>query len=91
MKLGVVGLGYVGLPLAVAFCEAGHEVVGVDTDARVVEALSSGRSHVEDVADESLRAIGDRLHASTRYADLAKVESPPRMEGKRMSTMLAPK
>ena len=36
MKIGIVGLGYVGLPLAVAFCEAGHEVVGVDTDARVV-------------------------------------------------------
>jgi UDP-N-acetyl-D-mannosaminuronate dehydrogenase len=42
MKIGVVGLGYVGLPLAVAFCEAGHEVTGVDTDARVVEALGAG-------------------------------------------------
>ena len=39
MKIGIVGLGYVGLPLAVAFCEAGHEVVGVDTDPRLVEAL----------------------------------------------------
>ena len=63
MKIGIVGLGYVGLPLAVAFCEAGHDVIGVDTDARVVEALSSGRSHVEDVPDESLRAIGERFHA----------------------------
>jgi UDP-N-acetyl-D-glucosamine dehydrogenase len=35
MKIGIVGLGYVGLPLAIAFCEAGHEVVGVDTDPRV--------------------------------------------------------
>src|SRR5687767_15447123 len=75
MKIGVVGLGYVGLPLAVAFCEAGHDVVGVDTDTRVVEALSSGRSHVEDVPAESLQAIGDRLHTSTRYADLAKVDA----------------
>ena len=34
MKIGIVGLGYVGLPLGVAFAEAGHEVVGVDSDAR---------------------------------------------------------
>src|SRR4051794_36960764 len=75
MRIGVVGLGYVGLPLAVAFCEAGHEVTGVDTDTRVVEALAQGRSHVEDVPDESLRAIGSSLHTTTRYADLAKVDA----------------
>jgi UDP-N-acetyl-D-glucosamine dehydrogenase len=75
MKIGVVGLGYVGLPLAVAFCEAGHDVTGVDTDARVVEALASAHSHVEDVPDESLAAIASRLHTSTRYADLAKVDA----------------
>ena len=39
MKIGIVGLGYVGLPLAISFCEAGHDVVGVDTDARVADAL----------------------------------------------------
>ena len=39
MKIGIVGLGYVGLPLAVAFAEAGHEVVGLDADPRKVEAL----------------------------------------------------
>jgi UDP-N-acetyl-D-glucosamine dehydrogenase len=75
MKIGVVGLGYVGLPLAVAFCEAGHEVTGVDTDTRVVEALLAGRSHIEDVPDESLQGIRDRLHPTTRYAGLAKVEA----------------
>ena len=45
MKIGIVGLGYVGLPLAVAFCEAGHDVVGVDTDARVIEALACARRY----------------------------------------------
>ena len=58
MKIGIVGLGYVGLPLA-TFCEAGHEVVGVDTDPRVADALAAGRSHVEDVPDEALAAISD--------------------------------
>jgi UDP-N-acetyl-D-glucosamine dehydrogenase len=75
MRIGVVGLGYVGLPLAVAFCEAGHEVTAVDTDARVVEALAAGHSHVEDVPDESLSAISARLSPTTRYADLASVEA----------------
>ena len=75
MKIGIVGLGYVGLPLAVAFGDAGHEVVGVDVDGRVVEALGAGRSHVEDVPAEALEGIRDRFHATTRYADLAKVDA----------------
>jgi UDP-N-acetyl-D-glucosamine dehydrogenase len=74
MRVGIIGLGYVGLPLAVAFCEAGHEVTGVDSDPRVVEALERGESHVEDVPEERLAALSGRLSASTRYADLAKVD-----------------
>jgi UDP-N-acetyl-D-glucosamine dehydrogenase len=75
MRIGIVGLGYVGLPLAVAFAEAGQEVVGVDVDGRVVEALSAGRSHVEDVPDGVLAGIRERFHPSTRYAELAKVDA----------------
>jgi UDP-N-acetyl-D-glucosamine dehydrogenase len=74
-RIGIVGLGYVGLPLAVAFAEAGQDVVGVDTDGRVVEALAAGLSHVEDVPDEALARIGERFHATTRYAELAKVDA----------------
>jgi UDP-N-acetyl-D-glucosamine dehydrogenase len=75
MRVGVVGLGYVGLPLVVAFCEAGHEVTGVDTDSRVVEALAAGRSHVEDVSDEVLRGVAGDFHPTTRYAELAKTDA----------------
>src|SRR5829696_9629112 len=75
MRIGVVGVGYVGLPLAVAFCDAGHEVTAVDTDARLVEALAAGRSQVEDVPDESLVAIAGRLHPTTRYGDLAGADA----------------
>jgi UDP-N-acetyl-D-glucosamine dehydrogenase len=75
MSIGVVGLGYVGLPLAVAFAEAGNDVVGVDVDARVTHALAEGRSHIEDVPDEALRAVRQRLHPTTRYAELAKVDA----------------
>jgi UDP-N-acetyl-D-glucosamine dehydrogenase len=75
MRIGIVGLGYVGLPLAVAFCEAGQEVVGVDTDSRTVEGLTASRSHIEDVPSEQLAAIAGSFHATTRYADLAKVDA----------------
>ncbi|HEV3377458.1 MAG TPA: nucleotide sugar dehydrogenase [Thermoleophilaceae bacterium] len=75
MRIGIVGLGYVGLPLAVAFAEAGHDVVGVDTDGRVVESLAAGRSHVEDVSAEALAGIRERFHPTTRYAGLAKVDA----------------
>jgi UDP-N-acetyl-D-glucosamine dehydrogenase len=75
MRIGIIGLGYVGLPLATAFCEVGMEVVGVDTDSRTVERLSAGHSHIEDIESERLRALGDSFHPTTRYADLAKVDA----------------
>ena len=64
MKIGIVGLGYVGLPLAVAFAEAEHEVVGLDTDPRRVDALNAGRSHIEDVPDSVLEPLAGRLRAT---------------------------
>jgi len=75
MSVGVVGLGYVGLPLAVAFAEAGADVVGVDLDTRVVDAVRHGRSHIEDIADERLAAVADRITATTHYEDLAETEA----------------
>jgi UDP-N-acetyl-D-glucosamine dehydrogenase len=75
MKVGIIGLGYVGLPLAVAFCEEGHQVVGVDTDSRMVEALRNSNSHIEDVPDERLAGIADSFHPTTRYAELAVVDA----------------
>jgi UDP-N-acetyl-D-glucosamine dehydrogenase len=56
LVVGVVGLGYVGLPLAVAHAESGFTVVGFDTDAERTDALNTGRSHVEDIADARLVA-----------------------------------
>ena len=75
MKVGIIGLGYVGLPLAVAFAEAGDEVVGVDVDPRVVDALAAGQSRVEDVADDRLAAVGDRLQATSRYDGLGACDA----------------
>jgi len=71
MKVGIIGLGYVGLPLAVAFAEAGHEVVGLDTDPRKVDSMNQGHSHIEDVPDRLLEPLSERLRATTSHADLA--------------------
>jgi UDP-N-acetyl-D-glucosamine dehydrogenase len=75
MKIGIVGLGYVGLPLGVAFAEAGHEVVGLDADPRKVEALGEGRSYIEDIADAVLAPLLGRLHATSDHAELASCEA----------------
>jgi len=75
MKIGIIGLGYVGLPLAVEFSEGGHEVVGIDTDPRKLDALERAESYVEDISSERLARLGDKLSATSRYADLATVEA----------------
>jgi UDP-N-acetyl-D-glucosamine dehydrogenase len=75
MSIGIVGLGYVGLPLAVTFAEAGQDVVGIELDHRKVERLRAGSSYIEDVSDERLRAVAGRLTATSRYAELAPVEA----------------
>jgi UDP-N-acetyl-D-glucosamine dehydrogenase len=73
--VGVIGLGYVGLPLAVAFAEAGDRVVAVDTDPQKVSDVLEGKSYVEDVPSERLRASLHSIKATRRYADLALAEA----------------
>src|SRR4051794_16605993 len=75
MSVGIVGLGYVGLPLAVAFAEAGNDVVGLDVDQRKIAALRAGDSYVEDIPSDRLRAVDGRIRATTRHADLAGTEA----------------
>lgn len=68
-------MGYVGLPLAVAFAAEGHDVVAVDVDRRKVDALQAGESYIEDVADAVLAAVSPRIDATTRFADLARCDA----------------
>jgi UDP-N-acetyl-D-glucosamine dehydrogenase len=76
-QIAIVGAGYVGLPLAVAFAEAGRDVVCLDTDQALVAAINRGLSHVEDVADQTLAGlVGDgRLRASTDPAVCAEADA----------------
>ena len=75
-RVAVLGLGYVGLPLALAFAEEGFEVIGIDVDERRVESLAKGRSYVADVASESLRAQLERkrFRATLDFDELAKAD-----------------
>ena len=75
MTVGIVGLGYVGLPLAVAFAETGSSVIGVDVDAAHVGALREGSSPIEDVPGERLRELGDRLRFESSYGPLREADA----------------
>jgi UDP-N-acetyl-D-glucosamine dehydrogenase len=75
MKVGIIGLGYVGLPLAIAFAEAGNDVVGVDSDSRKVDRLRRSESTVEDVPSEQLRAVAPRFTATTEHEHLGAVDA----------------
>ena len=76
-KLGIVGMGYVGLPLAVAFAKVGFRVVGLDVIAEKVAMLNQGHSYVEDVPDAELGPLVDKglICATTDYTDLADVDA----------------
>jgi UDP-N-acetyl-D-glucosamine dehydrogenase len=65
--VAIVGAGYVGLPLAKVFAEAGKSVVIVEVDAARVAALNRGESYIEDVSAEALGRLGERLVATTDY------------------------
>lgn len=75
MSIGIVGLGYVGLPLAVAFAEAGEEVIGLDSDRSKVDRLGAADSYIEDVPSATLGQLRDHITATTEYADLATCEA----------------
>jgi UDP-N-acetyl-D-glucosamine dehydrogenase len=76
-RIGILGLGYVGLPLAVVFAEAGYEVVGIDPDARKVDALNQGVSYIHDVPNATVEKLvkAGRLKASADFAVLQELQA----------------
>ena len=73
----VVGLGYVGLPLAVEYAEAGIPVIGIDADGAKVRSIRAGKSYIGDVSSESVRAAVEagRLRATSDYSALAEADT----------------
>ena len=70
MKIAVIGLGYVGLPLAMVFAEAGTQVVGIEAVASRCDEVNAGRSYIQDVSSEDLKKMADAglVSATTDYA-----------------------
>ena len=76
-RVGVVGLGYVGLPLAVEFARAGYAVTGIDLDARKVDLINRGESYIQDVpsADVSQFQAQGLLRATVHAQDVAELDT----------------
>ena len=75
--VGVLGLGYVGLPLAVVFAQAGFEVTGIDPLEEKVEKLKQGKSYVLDVPDEAIQILSNqgKLKATSDFSELEKLDA----------------
>jgi len=76
-KISVIGLGYVGLPLAAEFAKNGLETVGIDIDESKIENINNGISYIEDISSESLKAVIDsgKLTATTDLSAVAETDT----------------
>lgn len=76
-RIGILGLGYVGLPLAVVFAEAGFHVTGIDPDSRKAEALNKGISYIPDVKTETVEKLvkSGYLTATTGFSVLREMDA----------------
>lgn len=76
-KVGVLGLGYVGLPLAVEFAHAGFEVIGIDVQASKVDEFNSGHSYIKDVKDDVFGPLvkSGKLRATTDFSIIKELDT----------------
>src|SRR5246127_2038761 len=77
LKVGIIGCGYVGLPLALRFAEAGHRVTGFDTDPAKVSMLNAGKSYIEHIQQNKIQQFVNSKHfgATTDFAKLKEVDA----------------
>jgi UDP-N-acetyl-D-glucosamine dehydrogenase len=76
-KIGILGMGYVGMPLAVVFAEKGFNVLGIDPDNRKVDTFKKGISYIQDVSSETMTRLhkAGKLDMSADFAALADVDA----------------
>ena len=76
-KIGVIGLGYVGLPLAIEFVNAGYEVIGIDINNSKVDSINSGKNYIKDVSDEVLNNAvkKDQLRATSNFSVVKELDA----------------
>src|SRR6476659_181357 len=75
--VGVIGLGYVGLPLAIEFAKAGFKVIGYDVSQGLVDSLMQGKSHIRDVAPADVKQFVDngKFEATTDESRLREMDA----------------
>ena len=73
-NIGVVGLGYVGLPLAIEFCKAGFKVIGFDIDEKKVELLKQGKSYIKHIDSSRITGNGSRFSPTTDFSKLSNMD-----------------
>jgi len=74
-RVAVIGLGYVGLPMAIEFAKAGYSVVGIDNDPKRVAQLKKGRTYILDVQENELQQVTSRLTATDNFRALIEAEA----------------
>ena len=76
-KFGVIGLGYVGLPLALTLSETGFDVTGIDIDTNRVDAILAGRSYITDISDTELqKAVSEKqFRAITDLSEIRNLDA----------------
>src|SRR6266849_6521605 len=76
-KVGIIGCGYVGLPLALRFAETGHKVIGFDTDPEKVEKLNQGKSYIKHIPAEKIAQFvkSKQFSATTDFRKLREVDA----------------
>src|SRR6267154_3234895 len=77
LKVGIIGCGYVGLPLALRFAEAGHKVTGFDTDPAKVSMLNAGKSYIEHIQQTKIQQFVNSRHfsATTDFSKLKEADA----------------
>ncbi len=77
LRVAVIGLGYVGLPLAITFAEAGFHVTGIDVDQQKIDQANKGQSYIPDISSSTLQALieAKRLHFTSDYTALDDVDA----------------
>ena len=74
--IGIIGLGYVGLPLAIEFCKTGFQVTGLDIDQEKIDLLSQGKSYISHIPDENINHLiqGNKFKGSTDHSSVGQLD-----------------
>ncbi len=75
-EIGIIGLGYVGLPLAIEFCRAGTHVIGLDLDPEKIDLLSQGKSYIKHIPNEDINQLiqGEKFKGSTEHSLISQLD-----------------